>query len=112
MNLNKEAEAQLEELQMFEQQFQSILAEKQTLQIEFNEIENATTELAKTKDDVYRIIGGIMLKSDKDSLLKELTERKKMVGMRVSSVEKQENLLMSKIENSRNSIRGSLLSTK
>ena len=112
MSLNEEAEAQLEELQMFEQQFQGILAEKQSLQIELNEVENATTELAKSKDDVYRIIGGIMLKSDKEQLLKELGERKKILSMRIGSVEKQESMIMSKIENSRSSVRGSIISSK
>ncbi len=83
----------LQELQMLEQQLQSFLMQKQQIQIELNEINNALDELSKTDDEVYRVVGEIMLKSDKDTLSKELGEKKKLADLRLGAIEKQESNL-------------------
>jgi prefoldin beta subunit len=70
--------------------------QKQTVQIELNEVQNALTDLKKTEDEVYKVIGGVMIRSNKADLLKELSEKQKILELRISSVEKQEKILEEK----------------
>lgn len=65
------------ETELIEQNLNQLLMQKQSIQIEFNETVNALEELQKSKGDVYRMLGNIMIKSEKQSLIKELEERKK-----------------------------------
>lgn len=99
MNISEETANRIEELQVFEQNFQNILLQKQSFQIELNEVNNASEELKKSGDEVYKVISGIMIKSDKKNLLDELAEKKKLLEMRISSVEKQEKLVENRIKN-------------
>ena len=75
INLNEK----IEELQIIEHSLQNLSLQRQTLQVEISEIDNAISEIKKTNDEVYRVLGDIMLKSNKESLLKELSERKKVL---------------------------------
>lgn len=93
MNSNSDASKKIDELKLLENHLQNILAQKQALQIEDNEIENALSEIKKSADDVYKVVSGFMIKSDKDSLSKELHEKKKIIEMKISAMEKQETLL-------------------
>ncbi len=94
--MDKEIQKKVQELQVFEQHLQSFLAQKQMIQMESSETINALEELKKTKDEVYKIISGIMIKADKDSLLKELEEKKKLSELKINSIEKQEALIEKK----------------
>ena len=88
----------IEELQILEQHLQSFLAQKQIIQVELQEISNAINELAKTKDDVYKVLGAMMIKTDKDSLSKELEEKKKLAQLRINSIEKQQRNIEERAE--------------
>ena len=72
---------------------QGLLMQKQGLQIELNQVDNALEELGKSDDDVYKIISGIMIKSDKKRLGRELGEKKAVFEGKISAMEKQEELL-------------------
>ncbi|MBU0929686.1 MAG: prefoldin subunit beta [Nanoarchaeota archaeon] len=110
MKLSKETEAKIIELQTFEQNLNNFAMQKQRFQITQTEIENAIEELKKTKEDAYKIIGSIMIKSKKEDLEKDLNEKKEIIDLRIKNIEKQENKIkekaselqkevMSKIEN-------------
>lgn len=88
----------IEELQSLESGIQSLLMQKQNLQIELNESLNALSEVEKTNDEVYKILNGIMLKADKSKVLAELKEKKKLFELRVGSIEKQEKIFEEKAE--------------
>ena len=45
-----------------------------------------------------------MLKSDKKTIISELEEKKKVLELRINSIEKQEKLLEKKVEDLRSSI--------
>lgn len=87
---------QTRELQLLEHNMQQVMMQHQALQIELNEIINALGELSKSSDDVYRVMGNIMMRAEKSSLQKELEERKSQLEIHVQAVEKQESLLQSK----------------
>ena len=98
----------IQELQLLEQNLQLSLVQKQTIQIELNEVDNSISELGKSGDDVYRIVGGVMIKSTKSDLLKEMEEKKKLLDLRIKSIEKQEALLENKLEELRKEINDSI----
>jgi prefoldin beta subunit len=94
--MDKNTESKIQELQLLEQNLQNILMQKQAFQIELNETDTALEEVKKSKDEVYKITGNIMIKSSKDSLLKELEEKKKLLELRLKAIEKQEASLAEK----------------
>jgi len=98
MNIDAEIGKKVQELQVLEQNLQGFLMQKQAFQMELGEVENALQEIEKSDGEVYKIVGGIMLKSDKNTLSKEMLEKKKLLELRVNSIEKQEKLIGSKAE--------------
>lgn len=95
----------LEELQVYEQNLQNILLQKQFLQTELNEINNAIEELEKLEgNEAFRIVGGIMIKKNKEELKKELKEKKGLIELRIKSFEKQEEIIKKKVDEIREEI--------
>lgn len=68
------------------------MTQKQQLEIENSEAEKAVQELEKATDDttVYKSVGSLLVKSDRQSLLKELKERKELLGTRITVLGRQE----------------------
>lgn len=83
---------QLMKLQQSQQNLQSILTQKQHLEMEKVETEKALEELRKTEDDnsVYKYAGSILIKSTKNELIGDLEERLEMSKTRTTVLEKQE----------------------
>ncbi len=98
MEFDENTGSKIGELQTLEQNLQSMIMQKQTVQIELNESLNALSELKKADDEVYKIVGGIMVRSSKDILSKELSEKQKVLEIRISTIEKQEKLLEEKAD--------------
>jgi len=96
--MNKETEEKIQQLQLLEQNLQNVLMQKQTFQMQLMESENALKEINKTKKDVYKIIGTIMVSSNKEELKKELKEQKEVLDLRLKNLEKQENNFKEKAE--------------
>lgn len=86
------------QLQLSEQALQNMLLQKQLFQFEFIETNNALGELKKTKqEDVFKIVGSLMIKSNKAELEKELERKKDILDLRLKAIEKQENELKEKV---------------
>lgn len=66
--------------------------------MELSETQSALNEIQKSTDDVYKIIGQMMIKSEKKKILEELENKEKIIQLRISSIEKQEDSTMGKIE--------------
>jgi prefoldin beta subunit len=112
MNIDSETSKKIQELQMLEHNLQSYIMQKQTMQVEMNEINTALDELKKSGDEVYKILGGIMIKSNKTNLTAELNEKKKLLEMRLNSIEKQEKMISSKSEELKEEINKSISKEK
>ncbi len=98
----RELENLMNQAQMYQQQIQTIMNQKNALTLEINEIKKALEELEKTKgEDVYKLAGPIMLKSDKAKITRELKEKRDFDSIRLKSIEKQENEIKRKIEDIR-----------
>ena len=70
-----ENQEKLQELQVLEQNLQNVLMQKQTFQIELAETQGALEELEKSGEEVYKIIGQLMIKSEKAKMKIELEEK-------------------------------------
>ncbi len=86
---------QLARLQQTQQNFQSILMQKQQLESEKLETEKALEELKKASDDelVFKHAGTIMIKSNKKDLIEELEEQAELAKTKASILVKQEERL-------------------
>lgn len=83
---------QLMKLQQSQQNLQSIMAQKQQIELEQMESDRALEELKKAADDdpVYKHAGSILIKSTKAGLIAELEEKKELANTRVAVLAKQE----------------------
>ena len=93
MEVDKETESQIQELQGLEKNLQNILMQKQTFQMELTEVDNAISELGKSGDEAYKIAGNIMIKTSKENLLKDLKQKQDLVNLRLKSLNSQEKSL-------------------
>ena len=86
---------QLAKLQQTQQNFQSILMQKQQVESEKLETGKALEELKKTSDDelVFKHAGTIMIKSNKKDLIEELEEQAELAKTKASILVKQEERL-------------------
>lgn len=94
MEVDKETEKQIHELQLLEQNLQNILMQKQVFQLESSEIENALEELENAgEEDVYKIVGQVMIKSAKIAIQKELQQKQEIISLRLKSLDNQEKII-------------------
>jgi len=83
---------QLMKLQQTQQNLQSIMTQKQHLEMEKAETTKALEELKKVADGdaVFKHAGTVLIKSTKQELIGELEEKQEMAKTRVTVLEKQE----------------------
>lgn len=99
------AQESVMQLQLVEQAMQSLLVQKQAMQIELMETSNALEELKKAKqDDVYKIVGSLMFKSNRHELEKELERKRDIINLRLKTLDKQEQELKDKLISNRNEL--------
>jgi prefoldin beta subunit len=87
-------------LQQLQQTLQSVLAQKQQVEIELTEIEQALSELQKMTDDavIYKAIGSLLVKAEKTKITADLNERKELLNTRATVLGKQEQRLRPQIK--------------
>jgi len=88
----------IRELQFIEQSLQNILLQKQAYQMDLSETDAALAEIDSSGEDTYKIIGQLFLKVKKEKLKKDLEEKKKLMEIRLSSLERQETQLSEKLQ--------------
>ena len=98
MDLDKETQEKVKELQFLEQSLNNLVMQRQAFQLELTESENAMSEMSKSKDDVYKLVGNILIKSDKKKKEEDLKRRKEIIALRVKSIESQESSITNQAE--------------
>jgi len=73
---DKETKETISRLQIMEQNLQALGMQKQQFSTQLFEIDSALKELDKT-ETAYKIVGNIMVSANKDTLQKELTQKKR-----------------------------------
>ncbi len=79
----------IRQLQMKEQELRQLQMQKQTFQLQLMETESALNEL-KEATEAYKIIGNVMILTNKPELEKDLADKKETAELRISSLEKLE----------------------
>jgi len=87
-------------LQQLQQTLQNVLTQKQQVELELLEVDQALSELEKTTDDgvIYKSVGSLLIKTEKQKVVDELKEKKELSNMRVSVLGKQEERLRAQIK--------------
>ena len=91
-------EKKIQEMQMLEQNLQNLFMQKQAFQMELSETEAALKEIENAGDEVFKVIGQLMIKTEKAKMSDELSNKKKLLEVRMTAFEKQEKVLTEKIE--------------
>ncbi len=92
----KNSEEKIQQLQLMEQNLQTLLLQKQKFQSQLLETENALSEVKTTKKEVFKIIGTIMVESDREPLTQDLESQAEILNLRIKNIEKQESLIKEK----------------
>jgi prefoldin beta subunit len=98
--LPPQVQERLLRLQKLQQTLQSILVQKQQVEVEGTEIDQALDELQKLNEDavVYKATGSLLVRSEKNRITVELTERKELLNTRATVLGKQEERLRAQVK--------------
>jgi prefoldin beta subunit len=90
--LPPQVQEELVRLQQLQQTLQAVVSQKQQLEMDMTETDRALTELEKVTGEtpVYKSVGSILVKADRQVLLSELKERKELLNTRVTVLGRQE----------------------
>ncbi len=97
-------EQKIQEMQILEQRLQNTLMQKQAFQMELAETNSALKEMEKAGEEVYKIIGQLMIKSEKGKIQEELANKKKILELRIKTFEKQEDSLTGQLDKLRDEV--------
>lgn len=89
---------EIQEMQILEQRLQNSIFQKQAFQMELAETNSAISELENSGEEVFKIIGQLMIKTEKSKIKDELEDKKKILDLRIGSLEKQESSLTEQVE--------------
>ena len=105
---------QISRLQQLQQNLQAIMMQKQQIELEIVETERALEELSKTttSDSIYKAAGPLLIKSEKDTIEKELTEKKELANTIVMVLGKQELRVKENLKEVENKINQMLKGTQ
>ena len=104
-NLDEETQGKIQQLQMLEQNFQQLLMQKNAFSMELNEADLVISEVEKSSGDLFRIVGGqVVIKSDKEKILEDMTNKKELMSKRMESIDSQEKEFSEKIESLRDEV--------
>jgi len=98
--LPPQVQQRLLRLQQLQQTLQAVLTQKQELELELTEIEQALNELGNLTENavIYKSIGSLLVKSEKSKVTTELNERKELLNMRIGVLGKQEERLRTQVK--------------
>ncbi|MFZ1970892.1 MAG: prefoldin subunit [Candidatus Nanoarchaeia archaeon] len=88
---------EIQEMQILDQNLQNILLQRQAFEMELSETREASKEIDKS-NEVFKLIGELMIKKDKEKVKEELLTKEKILSMRIKSIEKQEESLSKRLD--------------
>jgi prefoldin beta subunit len=98
--LPPQVQEELLRLQQLQQTLQAVVSQKQQLEMDMTETDRALAELEKVTGEtpVYKSVGSILVKADREALLSELKERKELLNTRVTVLGRQEERTRERIK--------------
>jgi prefoldin beta subunit len=97
-------------LQQLQQTLQTILAQKQQVEMEKTEVEQTLAELTKTADDavIYKAAGSLLVRAEKTKVTEDLNERKSLLETRSTVIGRQEERVRSQVKESQTKLQEDL----
>jgi len=95
--MDKETQEKINQLQLIEHNMHNISSQKQQFHNQLLEIESALSEL-KDRTSAFKIIGNIMVETEKAVLEQDLQSKKETIELRIKTFEKQEEKFKKKAE--------------
>ncbi len=98
--LPPQVQERLLRMQQLQQTLQTILQQKQQVDMENAEIDQTLAELQKTPDEaiIYKTAGSLLVKAEKGKVVEDLTERKDLLGTRTTVLGRQEERLRNQLK--------------
>lgn len=98
--LPPQVQERLLRFQQLQQTLQSVLAQKQQVDMEKTEVEQTLSELQKTANDavVYKAAGSLLIRAEKTKVAEELVEKKELLNTRSTVLTRQEERLRSQVK--------------
>jgi len=98
--LPPQVQERLLRMQQLQQTLQSVLSQKQQVEMELAEIGQASSEVEKLTDDavIYKSAGSLMIRAQKTNVASDLTERKELLNTRATVLTKQEERLRGQLK--------------
>jgi len=105
--LSPEIQQKLREFQEAQQQARMVLTQKYQIELQLKESEAALDELEKAGNtEVHKIIGQILIKSDKETISKDLKEKADILGVRLKSLDSQEKKITGQLKSLQDRLQG------
>lgn len=97
--LPPQVQERLQRLQQLQNTMQQLLLQKQRIEMEMMESDKALEVLEEVQGDskVYKSVGAVLVEKERDTVVKELKERKEFLEMRAKVLKKQEDKTKEKI---------------
>jgi prefoldin beta subunit len=91
---------QLARYDQLQQNLQAVVSQKQMLEAERTEADRAAAELKKAAPDavVFKNTGSVLIKANREDLLKELEEKSDLTNTRILVLTKQEERIRSNLQ--------------
>jgi len=97
--LPPELENKIARIQQLQTQYNRIVQERVAVESEVAEINRVLKVLSEVQDaTVYRMVGGILVRVERDKVRKELEDRKEILELRLQKLRKQEQEIRKQLE--------------
>ena len=108
--LSEEMQTKIREFQAAQQRAGMIMSQKYQIDMQFRETTTALEELDKTAADVevHKAVGQILIKTDKESVVIGLNEKKDSLEVRLKSLEAQEKKISDELKSLQDRLQGIL----
>ncbi|TXT62126.1 MAG: Prefoldin subunit beta [Promethearchaeota archaeon] len=109
-NLPDDLKKKIQQFSQMQQNLEYIINQRIQMETRLRETELAVEELEKTEPNevIYKSIGGIMVKSDRDKLLAEKKSQKTSLDMRIKTLKQKEERARGQIETTSKAIQADL----
>ncbi len=95
------------EFEELRQRLQAETTQKQTLQLQYNELKRTGEEVEKTgESELFQLFGQILMKKNKEDILKDLKEKMEIVDLRLKTSSKSVDEITKKIQEVQNQVNG------
>ena len=107
MELPKDAQEKIQQLQLLEQNTQQLFMQKQQFQAQLLEYESAVKELQSARK-AYKIVGNVMVAATPDRLLRDTQAKLDKTKLRIQTLEKQESKMKEKVQSLQKEVMGKM----